>query len=279
MSNECVNELENGKSFSEIVEAMAIRFLPRFVTYSPNVSLLIDTEKYQLKTASHVEELINVFRLRYQNFLEAVKGDEATYDLDEFDHLCDHLVIIDKSTQEIIGTYRILCSDFTSKFYSATEFKIDEFLKIPGKKIELGRACIDPHYRNGQVIDLLWKGIAEYHYATGAKYMFGCSSVKTQSPQVALGIYNYLEARGNALREYNIEPLPKFKMDFSGCTQESAIEVKNFIPGLLRSYLTAGAKIIGEGAIDRDFECVDFFTLINIEEISPLFKKRYFNKE
>ncbi|MBD64962.1 MAG: hypothetical protein CME62_07125 [Halobacteriovoraceae bacterium] len=279
MSNECVNELENGKSFSEIVEAMAIRFLPRFVTYSPNVSLLIDTEKYQLKTASHVEELINVFRLRYQNFLEAVKGDEATYDLDEFDHLCDHLVIIDKSTQQIIGTYRILCSDFTSKFYSATEFKIDEFLKIPGKKIELGRACIDPHYRNGQVIDLLWKGIAEYHYATGAKYMFGCSSVKTQSPQVALGIYNYLEARGNALREYNIEPLPKFKMDFSGCTQESAIEVKNFIPGLLRSYLTAGAKIIGEGAIDRDFECVDFFTLINIEEISPLFKKRYFNKE
>jgi len=52
----------------------------------------------------------------------------------------DHIIIIDKNINKIIGTYRI--NIYNKKFYSAKEFYINDLLALKGKKAELGRACI-----------------------------------------------------------------------------------------------------------------------------------------
>eukprot|EP00831_Metopus_contortus_P025310 TRINITY_DN21848_c0_g1_i1.p2 TRINITY_DN21848_c0_g1~~TRINITY_DN21848_c0_g1_i1.p2 ORF type:complete len:106 (-),score=23.41 TRINITY_DN21848_c0_g1_i1:22-339(-) len=76
------------------------------------------------------------------------------------------LMIINKSDDALIGTYRLNCTKFSNNFYSATEFNIDAILELPGDKVELGRACVHPDFRNGMTIALLWKGPVSYTHLT-----------------------------------------------------------------------------------------------------------------
>jgi putative hemolysin len=89
--------------------------------------------------------------------------------MDEFDLRCDHLIIQDAASREVIGTYRVNASTYSRNFYSNKEFHLDNFLRSPGCKLELGRACIHKDYRNGRVLSLLWKGIVMYSERVGAE--------------------------------------------------------------------------------------------------------------
>jgi putative hemolysin len=46
-------------------------------------------------------------------------------------------------------------------------------------------------------------------------------------------------------------------------------------PKLLRAYLTIGAKICSEPAIDRDFKTIDFLTLLDLQTLHPRVAKRF----
>ena len=161
--------LPSFRSSFDFIESLKIRLSPRFFTYYPSHNISIKTKNYELKSANNLSELISVFKLRYNNFLEDNTNALGAYDIDMYDHICDHLIIKCRYSDEIVGTYRILCSRYTSSFYSENEFVLNDFLKEDGVKLELGRVCIDPAHRNGSVIDLLWKGIGEYAKVTKAK--------------------------------------------------------------------------------------------------------------
>lgn len=255
---------------------------PRFLTYSPKHPLFIKTQNYTLKTANHLSELVELFRMRHHIFFnETGITDDHNLDLDDFDSLCDHLVIRSNQTGEICGTYRMLSSAHTSKFYSQGEFNLDEFVKSEGVKLELGRACIHPEHRNGAVIDLLWRGIGEYARLTNASYLFGCSSVMTVSPVMAKAIVKTMKANNMTSEEFTIKPTAKYKMSLSKVTGEDIFEEKfimSQIPSLLRSYINAGAKVFGHPALDKDFQCIDFLTILNLKELNSSYEKRYFKK-
>jgi putative hemolysin len=46
-------------------------------------------------------------------------------------------------------------------------------------------------------------------------------------------------------------------------------------PKLLRAYLTIGAKICSEPAIDRAFKTIDFLTLLDLQSLHPRVAKRF----
>jgi len=46
-------------------------------------------------------------------------------------------------------------------------------------------------------------------------------------------------------------------------------------PKLLRAYLTIGAKICSEPAIDREFRTIDFLTLLDLQTLHPRVAKRF----
>lgn len=255
---------------------------PRFLTYAPQIVLEIKTQNYTLSTAVHMSELVSLFRMRHHIFFnETGITDDMNLDLDEYDSICDHLVIRSNHNGEICGTYRMVSSLVTQKFYSQGEFNLDEFMATDGVKLELGRACIDPNHRNGAVIDLLWKGIGEYSRLTNAKYLFGCSSVMTVSKPMAKALMKTLRNNQNTSEMFNIHPIGKYKIDFSKVKGEDLFEEKfviSQIPPLLRSYISAGVKVYGPPAIDLEFQCLDFFTILNLEELNPSYEKRYFKK-
>ena len=46
-------------------------------------------------------------------------------------------------------------------------------------------------------------------------------------------------------------------------------------PKLLRAYLTIGAKICSEPAIDREFKTIDFLTLMDLQALHPRMAARF----
>jgi putative hemolysin len=255
---------------------------PRFITYTPNIVFEIKTQNYTLSTAVHMSDLVALFRMRHHIFFnETGITDDMNLDLDEYDSLCDHLVIRSNATGEICGTYRMISSLVSDKFYSQGEFNLDQFLAAPGVKLELGRACIHPHHRNGAVIDLLWRGIGEYARRTNAKYLFGCSSIMTVSKPMSKALVKTMKANNMTSELFNIRPIGKYKMDLSKVKNEDLFDEKTVmaqIPPLLRSYMSAGAKVYGNPALDLDFQCIDFFTILNLEELNSSYEKRYFKR-
>lgn len=257
------------------------RYLP-LKNFKPKVKLLIERDRFVIKTAENHEELAKVLRLRYEVFYRELLEKRQTLgmDFDKFDFSCDHLIIIDKKTDTFIGTYRLISSLFTSKFYSETEFNLQNITALTGTKLELGRACVHRDYRNGSSIALLWRGITEYMKETGTKYMFGCSSVKTTDKLEIAAIYKNLSNSYHASQECHVTPKRKFKIkDFdvlsNSVSKEIEDEATGKIPPLIKSYLNMGGLICGEPAYDKKFKCADLFTLFNIDSLSDKVHKKY----
>lgn len=251
--------------------------------YQPHVKLKIHKAPYILKTADTSEELDAAFRLRAQVFFEESKNPAiAEYDCDEFDSTCDHIVIQDERTGTMVGTYRVRSTRFHPDFYSAHEFDLAPILRVPGEKMELGRAAVHRDFRNGSVISILWRGIAKYALLSNANYLFGCSSVFTTSPLEAARYLTFLERTGAVAESARTIPTQEFRMaGFQEAMQEvgktfgeaDSEEIKNALPTLFMAYLKMGAKVCGEPALDRDFNCIDFLTLLDLEKLSRMFRR------
>lgn len=256
--------------------------LDQFLGFAPTYPIHLETDKYVLKTADKFSEIYQLFRLRFDCFLSHKQFSMFRVDIDQYDLTCDHIIVIDKASGNVCGTYRTRVSTLTDKFYSQNEFDIKDFLNTPGIKMELGRACIHPDFRNGHIIDLLWRGIFKYANTTQAQYLFGCSSVKTIDPSVAKACYNHLRNTGHCTDNFNITPVGKYKRDFSMVNQEQELAIENpskHLPPLLRSYFHAGAMVYGEPAFDVEFDCIDFMTIIDFNNLNPSFKRRYYDKQ
>ena len=240
------------------------------------IKINIKNSKYILKTIDTVSEFKEVLKLRNKIFTEEYGFiSKSEFDIDVFDFNCDHLIIKTVDTHEVIATYRILCSDFVKDFYSSTEFEISNFLNTPGTKLELGRACIEKDHRKGSVLNLLWRGIIQYSITTKAEFLFGCSSIKTESYLTSLNINEALLRENKIKSEWSISP--KLKYQFNELEKTSSEVDAVEIPPLLKSYLAAGANVHGLPAYDREFHCLDYLTILKLSSINETFERRYGN--
>lgn len=234
---------------------------------------------YVLRLAQSKKDVIACFRLRHEIFCREMAGRETRtgLDFDEYDLFCDHLMIENEDTGEIVGTYRLNFSKTAKKFYTNSEFHIHSWIENQSQPfLELGRACIHKDHRRGVVITLLWKGIAEYMRQVGAEQLIGCSSVKVTDARSAALIFKYLELQG-ALSSEVFSVRSKYEMsDFifwlmifaQGLTQVQITEAEEKIPALLKSYIKAGAKVCSYPALDLDFNCIDFVTILKKDNLN-----------
>jgi putative hemolysin len=240
-------------------------------------SLNLQQGTYHLRLASSEADRIAAFRLRFLVFnLELNEGLEAAYatgqDTDEFDSVCDHLIVEHSGTGKIVGTYRLQTGEMASinaGFYSEREFDFSPYKRLGNSVIELGRACVHRDHRSSEVLYLLWRGIAQYAIRHGGRYLIGCSSLTSQDPAHGTAVYG-------AMREHLVDPRlrttpqPAFAMPLR--SPESASDK---VPKLLRAYLAVGAKICGPPAIDREFKTIDFLTLMDLETLHPRVYARF----
>jgi len=240
-------------------------------------SLNLQQGPYDLRLASSEADLIAAFRLRFLVFnLELNEGLEVAYatgqDTDEFDSVCNHLIVEHSGTGKIVGTYRLQTSATASAnvgFYSGREFDLSPYKRLGNSVIELGRACVHRDHRSSEVLYLLWRGIAQYAINHGGRYLIGCSSLTSQDPAHGAAVYE-------AVREHLVDPQlrttpqPAFAMPLI-----SAENASDKVPKLLRAYLAVGARICGPPAIDREFKTIDFLTLLDLEALHPRVRARF----
>src|SRR5882672_3859946 len=147
--------------------------------------LAISAGGYRLREAANKSDLMAAFRLRFAVFnLELGEGLDAAYgtghDTDEFDSVCDHLIVEHADTGDVVGTYRLQTGDMAAAnrgYYSEREFDLSAYQSLRNLTVELGRACIHRDHRSTEVLYLLWRGIAAYALARQARYLIGCSSL------------------------------------------------------------------------------------------------------
>ncbi|MDA2918691.1 GNAT family N-acetyltransferase [Desulfobacterota bacterium AH_259_B03_O07] len=256
--------------------------------FKPKVLVFYENRKFIIKSAENAYELEQALNLRYEVFYKEVLNKRAILqiDIDSFDLICDHLIIIDKKSEKVIGTYRFISSTYSEVFYSETEFSIDNLKRATGNKLELGRACVHKDYRTGIGIALLWKGLSEYMKKVDAQYLFGCSSVNTTNTFEIGLLYKYLKELYFSPEELRVYPNEKNKirqfdlyLNAIGDISSQIERIEELIPALLRGYLKAGSKVCGEPALDWKFGCADFFTILDLERMNKLHEKKYNNKE
>ncbi len=269
------------QSFREAKQKKSI--YARVKEYRGFVPIKYESDDYLVTTAQTPPELFKVLELRHHVFVKEWQGRDAYHglDVDDFDFAADHLMITDKRSGDVVGTYRLLSSHFTSEFYSSGEFTIDYFLRLPAVKLEMGRACVHPEFRDGGTIDVLWKGLTQYIFKTKTEYLFGCSSVKTEDGAKISRLYQNLRDAGNWSDSFHVRATPDYAFpDFSpmDAVPLNPEERRELMPPLLRSYLHAGAKVYGYPALDRDFACTDLLTILDWKQLNPRFQSRFMVK-
>jgi len=240
-------------------------------------SLEIRKGPYLAQLISSDREIIAALRLRFEVFnLELNEGLASAFtcghDADEFDSICDHLIVEYLPTRRVIGTYRLQTGNTALHnlgYYGEREFDFRPYEALRSELVELGRACIHRDHRSTDVLYLLWRGIAQYALSRGARYLIGCSSLTSQDPAEGAAVYQSLlnwqvrdELRTTPQREFGLPPsAPSF--------------TTAAVPKLLRAYLAIGARICGPPAIDRDFKTIDFLTLLDLHRLHPRIRARF----
>ncbi len=225
--------------------------------------------RYRLSLAREQEDVRAAQRLRHQVFAAEfgarLDGPEPGLEGDAFDAYCDHVLVHDDSTGEVVGTYRLPPPDrarIAGRLYAESEFDLSRLAPLRDDLVEVGRSCVHPAHRNGAVISLIWAGIARYMTRTGHTWLAAAapsrSATAAPSPPPP-GTPSrpstwYPRSTGSPLHRLwtPAEPRPE------GPTP---------LPPLLRGYLRLGAQVCGAPAHDPDFRVADLYVLPSMRRI------------
>lgn len=241
----------------------------------------ISDKNYTVRLAETRLEVESALRLRYEVFTVELAGREAAageahIEFDSYDLKCRHLIVVSNDTGETVGTYRlnsVATKHSPYSFYSASEFTIEDLPReVLNSGIEIGRACIAREHRNTKVLFILWKALLAYLEQSRKRYFFGCCSMFTQDADVGRRAYKQLIAKGYLHRHFSVMPC-RNGISFIGNDRDDSGVVE--LPALFNMYLRIGARVCGPPTIDREFGTIDFFVVLDVNEVSEKYRRMF----
>ncbi len=242
------------------------------VVRDPN--LLARSGSLEARIATSAAEIEAAQRLRYEVFYREMSAqptpemEASGRDFDRYDAFCDHLLVFDTETRDVVGCYRLLRHAVAAEnggFYSADEYDLGPLLAAAGPEdrlLELGRSCVAKAYRSSAVMQFMWRGLVAYLDRHGITLMFGCASLHGIEPEalkLELAYLHHFHAvppelppvRALASRYVDMNLMPKEAIDVQEAQRE--------LPPLVKGYIRFGSYI-GDGAvIDHQFNTTDVF--------------------
>lgn len=228
----------------------------------------------EVRLAKDIQEVIEAQRLRHAIFSQEYGANLGTngIDHDVFDAYCDHLIVRDTASGDVVGTYRILSPEAAAKlrcWYSETEFFMNRIERLRATTVEVGRSCVHPDYRQGGAIMLLWSGLAQYMRLGGFKHLIGCASVSLRDGGAqAASLYYRLQPH---MAPADSQVFPKNRLQVEKLDGSLDIDP----PPLVKGYLRLGAKVCGDPAWDPDFNTADFMMLLSIDNMNRRYARHF----
>ena len=238
----------------------------------------------EVSWARHYDEVRAAQRLRFNVFAKEMGARLDTsvpgHDVDLFDDYCEHLLVRDQETREVVGTYRVLPPAQARRVgstYSDTEFDLVRLRALRPTMVELGRSCVHADYRHGGVIMALWGALAEFMVRNQLDTMIGCASIPMLhngviSGDVAASIWQQVKQTHMAGVEFHVRPRLPLPID----QLDSSLQVEP--PALIKGYLRLGARVLGAPAWDPDFNTADLPMMMRINDLPTRYKKHFFGR-
>ena len=240
---------------------------------------IIRVGRYRARYASSQIDVLAAQSLRYQCFNLSNKDE---LDVDDFDALCQHVLIENLETEKLICCYRILkfdsgkniSSSYSSQFY---DLKVIENFTEP--MIEVGRFCIDPEVNDPSVVLTAWAALAQIVDHNQTQFLFGCSSFEGIEKEKYFDSFALLRDRYMAPDHWR----PKIKAAQVFCYSKDLIYKVNKkkallnMPPLLKTYLSMGAWVSDHAVVDLNMKTLHLFTGMEISKIPKSRKKFLLN--
>ena len=231
--------------------------------------------------ARDLEEVREAQRLRFAVFVAEMGARLTTpipgHDVDLFDDFCEHLLVGDAETRQVIGTYGVLTPAQAKRVggtYSDTEFDLTRLRALRPRMVELGRSCVHAEHRHGGVILALWGALADFMVRNGLDAMIGCASIPmlhngVVSGDVAASIWEQLRHTHLAPIEHHVRPrLPLPVQQLNG---NLPVEP----PALIKGYLRLGARVLGAPAWDPDFNTADLPMFMRMADLPARYRRHF----
>ena len=254
-------------------------------------SLFTASGRLEVRLTQDAADIAAAQALRYRVFYEEMGASASAVmaaerrDFDDFDLLCDHLLVIDHdrpARESVVGTYRLLRQQVAARaggFYSAGEYDLAPLLALarPNELLELGRSCVDPDYRTNATIQLLWRGLAGYIAAHDIKYLFGCASLMGTDVSAHCIPLAYLYHEFLAPPPLRIRAVPDRHVEMNVIARADLDQraAHRALSPLIKGYLRLGAYV-GDGAVvDEQFATTDVFILLPIDRVADKYRRHF----
>lgn len=225
-----------------------------------------------LRMARDAADMAQVAELRRVRF-----RDNRGADMDRFDPLCAHLLVVeaDDPTALACARLRLLDGPELDAGYSAQFYDLGPLARAGLRGLELGRVCIASARRQDpDILRAVLAGIALHADAENVDLLLGCASFKGDDPARHAAALGWLKARHTGpahLCPYKRDPLA-FDLPQAGQLADQKAAMQS-IPPLLRLYLGLGGWVSDHAVRDPNLNTLHVFTAVEIARIPPARKR------
>ncbi|MDI9720038.1 GNAT family N-acyltransferase [Acinetobacter junii] len=227
--------------------------------------------QYRFEWVDTLKELQEVQRFRAKQFSHQFGLTfEDDLDQDLYDFGCEHAVLRDKWSGEIVAYTRLkLFQGYEiGQSYSAQEFEIVPHLSHLPSIVEIGRTCVHPQFRSGKALSMLWLNMApKILWSMRAKYLMGCVSIHLED-NLARTYYTHRQIQ--QLADHQTIDI-RSKRAFEPERPDYSFAQDERMPKLFQTYLGMQSKLSKEAFFDEEFKCLDYFVFLEVNKIATSF--------
>jgi putative hemolysin len=231
--------------------------------------------RYRVRLAETGDDVRAAQHLRHVTFIDGTGAVDraAKLDTDRFDAACDHILIEEIKTSQLVCCFRLMPLESGAaigKSYSAQFYDLAALREFPDRMVEMGRFCVHPDHRSGEVLRLAWSAMTRYVDAREIKLLIGCSSFHGIDADTYKDSFALL--RDNHLAPNRWSPRRKAANIFEFARKLSLLRpdpkrAMRSMPPLLRGYLSMGGWVSDHAVIDHDMNTLHVFTGLEISRV------------
>lgn len=234
---------------------------------------MLSVGNYQARLAKDKADLERAQTLRHLSF----HGTDGV-DRDPYDKTCQHVLIEDAATHELLGCFRMLLLENGQKIgesYSAQFYDLSALQKFEAPLLELGRFCIHPSVSDADVLRLSWAMLTKVVDENGVGLLFGCTSFRGLDSILYEHAFSYLHENHQAPAKWTPKPKANSVLNFADI-KLGIPDVKRAVasmPALMRTYVSMGGWVSDHAVVDTHMNTLHVYTGVEVAAI-PASRKR-----